>query len=164
VLTEWSSTGAGFEWISQLPNEHTPPLQESTWGDPHMVVDHQGASRGTTTGVTTEAMTAATIATMIATTTESTDHTDADRHLHTTAEVTALGPDHGPTLHVTTEQHEKSQQLQCRFFYFCSFFDQSIKHPASSQSIYFLQGLTILNRLYLYLNPSASVVTELSYL
>lgn len=105
---EWSWMDAGFEWISLLPNEPIPRLLESTWDGPHMVVVHRGASQGTTTGATREVMKEVTIETMIAMTTESTDHTDADLHLLTTVEATALDPDHGPTHHVTTEQQKES--------------------------------------------------------
>lgn len=55
-------------------------------------------------GTMTGAMTEATIGTIIGMTTVTiTDHTDADLHLHTTAEGTAPDPGHGPIHHVTTE-------------------------------------------------------------
>jgi len=101
---EWSLMAEGFEWISLLPNEPIPRPLESTWDGPHMVVVHHGVSRGTTTGAMRGVMKEVMVATMIAMMTESTDHTDADLHLLTTAEGTALDPDHGPTRHVTTEQ------------------------------------------------------------
>jgi len=107
VLMGWSWMDAGFEWISLLPNEPIPRLLESTWDDPHMAAVHRGVSRGTMTGATTEVTKEVMIAIMIAMRTESTDHTDADLHLLTTAEGTALDPDHGHTRHVTTEQQKE---------------------------------------------------------
>lgn len=101
---EWSWMGVGFEWISPSPNEHTPPLLESTWDGLHMAVVHQGVPQGTLKGATTEVMKEVMIATMIVMRTESTDLTaDADLHLLTTAEGTTHGRDHGPIHHVTTE-------------------------------------------------------------
>lgn len=103
ALTGWSSTDAGFEWISLSPNGPTPRLLGSTWDDPHTAAVHRGVSRGTTTGATKEATTEVTNVTMIGMKTGSTDHTDADPHLLTTAEDTALDHDHDHTHHVTTE-------------------------------------------------------------
>lgn len=106
---EWNSTGAGFEWISPSQNEPTHPLQGFTWGGPHMVVVavvevavevHHVVFPGTMTGATTEATIGTIIDMMTATII---DHTDADLHLHTTAEGTAPDPGHGPIHHVTTE-------------------------------------------------------------
>lgn len=146
VLMEWSLMDGGFEWTSLLPNEPILRLLESTWDDPHMVVVHRGVSRGTTTGATREAMKEVMTATMTAMKTESTDHTDADLHLLTTAEVTALDPDHGPTPHVTTEQQKSRRQIQCYCLDACFFlcFDQIIIQSKSSPSAYILQGLTVL--------------------
>lgn len=121
---EWSLMDAGSGWTFQLLNEPILPLLESTWDVPRtavavveeaaaeVVVDHHVASQGTTTEATTGVMTEVMTVTTIAMTTGSTVHTDADLHLRTTAEGTALDLDHGPTPHVTTEQQEKSQQ-QC---------------------------------------------------
>lgn len=126
----WSLMGAGSEWIFPSLNEPIRPLPESTWAVPHMVVVaavvaaavvvaavvHHGVPQGTMTGATTEVMTEVTIVTMIAMTTESTDHTDADLRLLTTAEGTAHDPDHGPTRHVTTEQGEESSTVSVLLF------------------------------------------------
>lgn len=113
---EWSWMDAGSGWTFQLPNEPILLLLESTWDVPRTAVavvveaaaevaaDHHVVSRGTMTGATTEAMTEVMTVTTIATTTGSTVHTDADLHLRTTVEDTALDLDHGPTHHVTTEQ------------------------------------------------------------
>lgn len=127
-LMEWSWMDAGSEWISQLPNEPILPLQESTWDAPHMVAAaaaavvvvvvaaaaHPVVSQGTMTGATTEATIEVTIVTMIVTMTASTVRTDADLHLLTIVEDTAL--DHGPTRHVTTEQQKRRQKYYHLFF------------------------------------------------
>jgi len=101
---------AGFEWISQLPNDPTLLLLGSTWDAPHMMRaqahhhPHQGGFQGMT-----EAMTGVMTVDMIAMMTENiTAHTDADLLLLTT-ETGPTGLDHdlAPTRHVTTEQREK---------------------------------------------------------
>lgn len=130
----WSSMGAGSEWTSPSQSGPIHPLLESTWDGPHMVVVavaeeveaveaaavavapvvvRRDVLQGTMTGATTEVMTEVMIVTTIAMTTESTDHTDADLHLRTTAEATAHDPGLGPTRHVTTDQLKKKETVQC---------------------------------------------------
>lgn len=110
--------GAGSEWIFPSPNEPIPPLLESTWDVPHMAAAveavHHDVSQETMTGDMKEAMKEVMIVTMIAMTRESTDHTDADLPLPTTAEGTALDPALGPIHHVTTEQQERTSVADFR--------------------------------------------------
>lgn len=65
---------------------------------------HHDAPRGTMTEATTEATTGVMIGIMIATMSGSTDPTDGDLRLLTTAEDTVQDPARGPIHHATTDR------------------------------------------------------------
>lgn len=106
MLTEWSWMDARSELTFPSLSVPTLPPLESTWDDPHMVVDHAAM-----TGATIGAMREVTIVTTTVTMIESIVHTGADLHLLTITEDTVPDLDHGPTRHVTTEQQEKKSVI-----------------------------------------------------
>lgn len=108
-------------------------------------MDHPDSLQETTTGamigVTTEAMTGDMTGTTNVMKNEIIVLTDADHHPPITAEVTAHGPAHGPTLLVTTEStgsdlpHYYHEDSFCCFFLIaislCTKADKSfLRHPS----------------------------------
>lgn len=143
VLMGWNLMVAGSELTSQSQNAPILPLLGSTWGvQPMVEVEvevaaaaaavvvgvHTDAPHGTMTGATTGAMIEVTIVTMIATMKETTDPTDADHHLLTTAEATVQGLARAPTLHVTTEIYKQRHgQTLCFCSDILSFFSKCVE-------------------------------------